>query len=141
MIGQAGEDAVRWMPGDEPVEYAPPVDADGQGDCNGANWRRTQKTAGELMKVSRCSTQRAAAVKNGPDLTPAVEHVTVADAYRIREEAANSRAGVGPGRRRHHRYDAADGAGPSLGHWPHFPTYFCGADKSSLSDPAVLTQE
>ena len=93
MIGQAGEDAVRWMPGDEPVEYAPPVDADGQGDCNGANWRRTQKTAGELMKVSRRSTQRAAAVKNGPDLAPAVEHVTVADAYRIREEAANSRPG------------------------------------------------
>ena len=36
------------------------------------------------MKVSRRSTQRAAAIKNDPDLAPAVEHVTVADAYRIR---------------------------------------------------------
>ncbi len=45
------------------------------------------------MKVSRRSTQRAAVIKNDPDLAPAVEHVTVADAYRIREEAANSRPG------------------------------------------------
>lgn len=28
VVGQAVEDAVRWMPGDEPVEDAPPVDAE-----------------------------------------------------------------------------------------------------------------
>ena len=40
------------------------------------------------MKVSRRSTQRAAAIKNDPDLAPAVErgHVTVADAYQVRDE-------------------------------------------------------
>ena len=97
MIGQAGEDAVRWMPGDEPVEYAPPVDADGQGRLARLKTAPigavSPKTAAELMKVSRRSTQRAAAIKNDPDLAPAVEHVTVADAYRIREEAVNSRPG------------------------------------------------
>ena len=43
----------------------------------------SQKAAVELMNVSRRSTQRAAAIKNDPDLAPAVErgHVTVADAY------------------------------------------------------------
>ena len=50
----------------------------------------SQKSAAELMKVSRRSTQRAAAIKNDPDLAPAVErgHVTVADAYRVRDEPA-----------------------------------------------------
>ena len=77
------------------------------------------------MKVSRRSTQRAAAIKNDPDLAPAVEHVTVADAYRIREEAAHSRPGSDRGGVdiiATMPLDAADGAGPSLGHWPHFPT-------------------
>ena len=50
----------------------------------------SQKTAAELMNVSRRSTQRAAAIKNDPDLAPAVERgqVTVADAYRVRDEPA-----------------------------------------------------
>ncbi len=50
----------------------------------------SQKAAAELMKVSRRSTQRAAAIKNDPDLAPAVErgHVTVADAYQVRDEPA-----------------------------------------------------
>ena len=100
------------MPGDEPVEYAPPVDADGQGRLarrKGANWRLSQK-------------KRAAAIKNDPDLAPAVEHVTVADAYRIREEAANSRPGSDRGGVDIIATMPLNGAGPSLGHWPHFPT-------------------
>ena len=50
----------------------------------------SQKAAAELMKVSRRSTQRAAAIKNDPDLAPAVErgHATVADAYQVRDEPA-----------------------------------------------------
>ena len=50
----------------------------------------SQKAAAELMKVSRRSTQRAAAIKNDPDLAPAVERgqVTVADAYQVRDEPA-----------------------------------------------------
>ena len=50
----------------------------------------SQKAAAELMNVSRRSTQRAAAIKNDPDLAPAVErgHVTVADAYQVRDEPA-----------------------------------------------------
>ncbi|MCY4508578.1 MAG: hypothetical protein OXG35_16720, partial [Acidobacteria bacterium] len=50
----------------------------------------SQQAAAELMQVSRRSTQRAAAIKNDPDLAPAVErgHVTVADAYRVRDEPA-----------------------------------------------------
>ncbi len=42
------------------------------------------------MKVSRRSTQRAAAIKNDPDLAPAVErgHATVGDAYQVRDEPA-----------------------------------------------------
>ncbi len=42
------------------------------------------------MNVSRRSTQRAVAIKNDPDLAPAVErgHVTVADAYQVRDEPA-----------------------------------------------------
>ena len=50
----------------------------------------SQEAAAELMKVSRRSTQRAAAIKNDPDLAPAVERgqVTVADAYRVRDEPA-----------------------------------------------------
>jgi len=50
----------------------------------------SQEAAAELMKVSRRSTQRAAAIKNDPDLAPAVERgqVTVADAYQVRDEPA-----------------------------------------------------
>ena len=50
----------------------------------------SQKAAAELMNVSRRSTQRAAAIKNDPDLAPAVERrqVTVADAYQVRDEPA-----------------------------------------------------
>ena len=50
----------------------------------------SQTVAAGMMKVSRRSTQRAAAIKNDPDLAPAVErgHVTVADAYRVRDEPA-----------------------------------------------------
>ena len=91
------------------------------------------------MQVSRRSTQRAAAIKNDPDLAPAVEHVTVADAYRIREEAANSRPGSDRG-----GVDiiatmplTAQGRPWGIGRI----SYFCGADKSSLSDPAVLIQK
>ena len=64
-----------------------PIGAVSQGAPIGAV---SQKAAAELMKVSRRSTQRAAAIKNDPDLAPAVErgHVTVADAYQVRDEPA-----------------------------------------------------
>ena len=64
-----------------------------------------------------------------------MEHVTVADAYRIREEAANSRPGSDRG--------GVDiiATMPLTAQGRPWGSYFCGADKSSLSDPAVLTQE
>ncbi len=48
----------------------------------------SQTTAADRMNVSRRSTQRAAAIKDDPDLAPAVErgHVAVGDAYRVRNE-------------------------------------------------------
>ena len=64
-----------------------PIGAVSEGASIGAV---SQKAAAELMQVSRRSTQRAAAIKNDPDLAPAVERgqVTVADAYQVRDEPA-----------------------------------------------------
>ena len=54
------------------------------------------KAAAELMRVSRRSTQGAAAIKNDPDLALAVErgHVTVADAYRSGTNPPRSRFAI-----------------------------------------------
>ena len=50
----------------------------------------SQKGCGRIDEGSRRSTQVAAAIKNDPDLALAVErgHVTVADAYQVRDEPA-----------------------------------------------------
>ena len=72
------------MPGDEPVEYAPPVDADGQGRLA----RLGKAPIGAFPRRSGRRPSRTIRTWRRP-----LEHVTVADAYRIREEAADSRPG------------------------------------------------